>query len=151
MSKRPQLPGDPSDLYLRISFDDPLWDTPQADTLERWSVGVLHRRRVHDGGQGPAATSSCGTADCPSCTVEEAAVGSMTFYRVHLDGARNAYWAMEEESEELHETAQVLLDPETGSFTDEVSERLEYIGSALLVMDRVTLDPPWRRTLVVLR
>ncbi len=30
------------------------------------------------------------------------------------------------------------------SFTDEVSERLEYVGSALLVMDRVTLDPPWR-------
>jgi GNAT superfamily N-acetyltransferase len=68
----------------------------------------------------------------------------MTFYRVHLDRGRNAFWAMEEESEELYETAQVLLDPETGSFTDEVSERLEYVGSALLVMDRVTLDPPWR-------
>ncbi len=68
----------------------------------------------------------------------------MTFYRVHLDRGRNAYWAMEEESEELYETAQVLLDPETGSFTDEVSERLEYVGSALLVMNRVTLDPPWR-------
>ncbi|MGW3692382.1 hypothetical protein ACWD6U_00635 [Streptomyces sp. NPDC005149] len=68
----------------------------------------------------------------------------MTFYRVHLDRGRNAYWAMEEESEELYETAQVLLDPETGSFTDEVSERLEYVGSSLLVMDRVTLDPPWR-------
>ncbi|MFJ4513825.1 hypothetical protein [Streptomyces sp. NPDC088816] len=68
----------------------------------------------------------------------------MTFYRVHLDRGRNAYWAMEEESEELYETAQVLLDPETGSFTDEVSERLEYVGSGLLVMDRVTLGPPWR-------
>ncbi|MET9987465.1 hypothetical protein [Streptomyces rochei] len=51
---------------------------------------------------------------------------------------------MEEESEELYETAQVFLDPETGSFTDEVSERLEYVGSALLVMNRVTLGPPWR-------
>ncbi|MEW2079134.1 hypothetical protein AB0941_37095 [Streptomyces sp. NPDC013433] len=50
---------------------------------------------------------------------------------------------MEEEFEELYETARVLLDPETGSFTDEVSEGLEYVGSALLVMDRVTLDPPW--------
>ncbi|MDX3781416.1 MULTISPECIES: hypothetical protein [Streptomyces] len=38
----------------------------------------------------------------------------------------------------------VLLDPETGFFTSEVSELLEYVGSALLVMDRVTLDPPWR-------
>ncbi|WP_424885897.1 hypothetical protein [Streptomyces sp. SAI-126] len=68
----------------------------------------------------------------------------MTFYRVHLDRGRNAYWAMEEESEDLYETAQVLLDPETGSFTGEVSERLEYVGSALLVMDRVTLEPQWR-------
>ncbi|MGI5457578.1 hypothetical protein ACQEWB_31300 [Streptomyces sp. CA-249302] len=144
MSTRPQLPGDPSDLHLRISYDDGLWDTPQADTLERWNVAVLHRRRVHDGGQGPAATSSCASAECSSCTVEDAAVGSMTFYRVHLDRGRNAYWAMEEESEELYETAQVLLDPDTGSFTSEVSELLEYVGSALLVMDRVTLDPAWR-------
>ncbi|AWW36487.1 hypothetical protein [Streptomyces cadmiisoli] len=70
----------------------------------------------------------------------------MTFFRVHLDRGRNASWAMEEESEELYETARVLLDLETGSFTDEVSEGLEYVGSALLVMDRVTLDPPMART-----
>ncbi|MEU2131806.1 hypothetical protein [Streptomyces sp. NPDC018352] len=138
------LPGDPSELHLRISYDDELWDTPQADTLERWNVAVLHRRRTHGGGQELAGPSGCVAPNCPSCTVEDAAVGFMTFYRVHLDRGRNAYWAMEEESEELYETAQVLLDPETGSFTDEVSERLEYVGSALLVMDRVTLDPPWR-------
>ncbi|MFI7102790.1 hypothetical protein ACIBK8_25925 [Streptomyces sp. NPDC050161] len=138
------LPGDPSELHLRISHDDELRDTPQADTLERWNVAVLHRRRTHGGGQRSAAPSSCSTSDCPSCTVEDTTVGSMTFYRVHLDRGRNAFWAMEEESEELYEIAQVLLDPETGSFTSEVSERLEYVGSALLVMDRVTLDPPWR-------
>ncbi|MEV7192322.1 hypothetical protein AB0N81_11020 [Streptomyces sp. NPDC093510] len=51
---------------------------------------------------------------------------------------------MAEESEELYAAAQVLLDPETGSFTSEVSELLEYVGSALLVMDRVTLEPRWR-------
>ncbi|MGP9017603.1 hypothetical protein ACT1U9_04230 [Streptomyces sp. BR1] len=144
MSARPQLPGDPSDLRLRISYDDELWDTPQADTMERWSVTVLHRRRVHDGDRGSAATCSCAAVDCPSCTVEDAVVGSMTFYRVHLDRGRNAYWAMEEEGEDLFEIAQVLLDPATGSFASEVSERLEYVGSGLLIMDRVTLDPAWR-------
>ncbi|MFD4257688.1 hypothetical protein ACFWR9_08650 [Streptomyces sp. NPDC058534] len=144
MSTPRPLPGDPSDLHLRISFDDDLWDTPQADTLERWNVAVLHRRRVHDAAQGPAATRSCATAACSSCRVEDTTVGWMTFYRVHLDRGRNAYWAMEEESEELYETAQVLLDPETGSFTSEVSELLEYVGSGLLVMDRVTLEPAWR-------
>lgn len=33
------------------------------------------------------------------------------------------------EGEELLETAQVLLDPQTGSFTSEVGARLEYVGS----------------------
>ncbi|MEV6171807.1 hypothetical protein AB0L99_26795 [Streptomyces sp. NPDC051954] len=52
----------------------------------------------------------------------------MTFYRVHLDRGQNAYWAMVEESEELNETAQVLLDPQPRSFTSEVRELLEYVG-----------------------
>ncbi|MER6304947.1 hypothetical protein [Streptomyces sp. NPDC001657] len=138
------LPGDPSELHLRISYDDGLCDTPQADTLERWDVAVLHRCRTHHGGEDPAATGDCVHADCPSCTVEDVAIGSMTFYRVHLDRGRNAYWAMEEESEELYEIAQVLLDQQTGSFSGEVSEMLEYIGTDLLVMDRVTLDRQWR-------
>ncbi|MFD4479467.1 hypothetical protein ACFWPU_25580 [Streptomyces sp. NPDC058471] len=144
MSKRPQLPGDPSYLHLRISYDDELWDTPQADTMERWSVAILHRRHVHDGDQGPAATSSCVTADCPACTFEDATVGSMTFYRVHLDRGRNAFSVLEEDSEDLAEIARALLDPATGYYTDEVSEFLEYSGSALLIMDRVTLDEAWR-------
>lgn len=144
MSERPQLPGDPSDLCLRISYDDGLWDTPQADTLERWDVAIIHRRRAHDGSQGPAAPGDRAVPDCLSRTVEEVQVGSMTFYRVHFDRSRSAWWAMEEVSEELYEMAQVLLDQETGNFTDEVGELLEYVGSALLVMDRVTLDEPWR-------
>ncbi|MFE3374593.1 hypothetical protein [Streptomyces anulatus] len=90
MSTRPQLPGDPSDLYLRISYDDDLCDTPQADTLERWRVAVLHHQRVHQTGEGTAFTGNCFTADCPSCTVEDTTVGSMRFFRVHLDRGRNA-------------------------------------------------------------
>ncbi|MFF4363465.1 hypothetical protein [Streptomyces sp. NPDC001604] len=144
MIESPSLPGDPTELHLRISYDDELWDTPQADTLERWNVAVLHRRPTHDGGQGQEEGRGFATAGSPSCTTEDVAVGEMTFYRVHLDRGRNAYWAMEEVSEELYEIAQVLLDPQTGSFTSEVGELLEYVGSALLVMDRVKLDPPWR-------
>nr|WSZ98583.1 hypothetical protein OH820_25515 [Streptomyces sp. NBC_00857] len=44
MSKRPQLPGDPSDLHLCISYDDKLWHTPQADRLESWSVAQADHR-----------------------------------------------------------------------------------------------------------
>ncbi|MEV8128672.1 hypothetical protein AB0P07_32265 [Streptomyces sp. NPDC085944] len=143
MNEPSSLPGDPCELHLRIVYDDELWDTPQADTLERWNVSVLHRRRSQDAVPDVSAGGDCAAAECPSCTTD-ATVGSMTFYRVHLDRGRNAYWAMEEESEELYETAKALLDPETGSFTSEASERLDYVGSALLVMDRVTLDSAWR-------
>ncbi len=112
-------PGNPAELYLRISYTDSLSGTPHADTLERWDVAVLHAQ-------------------------DDFAVGSMVFYRVHLDRGVHAAHAMEDESEDLAEIASVILDAETGYFTDEVSEALEYVGSALLVMDRVTLDEAWR-------
>ncbi|NNN35506.1 hypothetical protein HLK59_35090 [Streptomyces sp. S3(2020)] len=144
MIESSSLPGDPSELYLRISYDDELGDTPQADTLELWNVAVLHCRHTSGGEQEPVGISGSVAPDAPPSTAEDIVVGAMTFYRIHLDRGRNAFWAMEEESEELYEIAQVLLDPETGFFTDDVSERLEYVGSALLVMDRVTLAPPWR-------
>ncbi|WP_405734954.1 hypothetical protein OG607_41515 [Streptomyces sp. NBC_01537] len=144
MTESSTLPGDPSELRLHISYDDVLFDTPQADTLERWDVSILHRRRVYDAGRCWARPGECATPECSATAVQDVAVGSMTFFKVHLDRGRNAFWAMEEESEELYETAQVLLNPATGNFTDDAGEVLEYVGSALLVMDRVTLQEPWR-------
>ncbi|MEV5979608.1 hypothetical protein [Streptomyces sp. NPDC052114] len=138
------LPGDPSDLRLRIVYTDTLSDTPDADTLEEWRVEILHRSREHDDSHCPMAPGACDAEDCPACTVSESAAGSMTFFRVHLDRGRNAYAAMEEASEDLYEIAQVLLDPGTGYYTDEVGELLECSGSALLVMDRVALREEWR-------
>ncbi|MDV9168624.1 hypothetical protein R6V09_00505 [Streptomyces sp. W16] len=139
-----RLPGDPSELRLRISYDDALLDTPQGDTLERWDVTVLHRRRTHDTARCRASSGGCVTPDCSANVVGDVAVGSMTFFRVRLDQRMNAFWAMEQETEELYQTARVILDQQTGNFTDEVSELLDYVGSDLLVMDRVTLDKQWR-------
>ncbi|MER5561179.1 hypothetical protein ABT071_21500 [Streptomyces sp. NPDC002506] len=139
-----RLPGDPSELHLRICHDDGLWDTGQADTLERWDVAILHRRRIHDPELSGVENGDCNGVDCLLCRTDETNVGSMVFYRVHLDRGRNAFAAMEEESEDLSEIAQVVLDPATGYYTDEVSGLLEYAGSALLVMDRVTLHEEWR-------
>ncbi|MEV0445802.1 hypothetical protein AB0I84_12345 [Streptomyces spectabilis] len=138
------LPGDPTTLRLRIAYTDELSDTPDADTLERWDVMILHRHRLHLGHRCPAAPSECVAEDCPAQSVDDITVGSMTFFRVHLDRGRNAFAALEEESEDLAEIAQALLDPLTGYYTDEVSELLEYSGSALLIMDRVALDEAWR-------
>lgn len=138
------LPGDPTELRLHIAYIDELSDTPDADTLEQWEVTIRHRRRVHEDRRCPGAPSECDAEDCPAYGVDDVAVGSMTFFRVHLDRGRNAFAVLEEESEDLAEIAQILLDPTTGYYTDEVSELLEYSGSALLIMDRVTLDEAWR-------
>ncbi|MFG2716947.1 hypothetical protein ACGFW5_01350 [Streptomyces sp. NPDC048416] len=144
MTEPSPLPGDPTELHLRFVYADMLSDTPHADTLEEWRVEVLHRRRTHDNSRCPTAPGECEADHCPAHTLSDSAVGSMTFFRVHLDRGRNAYAALADESEDLNEIAQVLLDPVTGYFTDEVSELLEYSGSALLVMDRVTLREEWR-------
>lgn len=109
------LPGDPAELHLRIAYD----------------VAILHHRRVHEARRCPEASSECVADDCPAYVVDDVSVGSMTFFRVHLDRGRNAYAALEEQSEDLYEIAQVLLDPGTGYYTDEVSELLEYSGSTL--------------------
>ncbi|WP_405928138.1 hypothetical protein OG554_05465 [Streptomyces griseus] len=122
MIEPPLPPADPSELRLRISYTDTLGSTPHADTLERWDAAVLHAPPDSDA----------------------VAVGAMVFYRVHLDRGVHAGHAMEDESEDLAEIAAAILDAETGYFTDEVSEVLDYVGSALLVMDRVTLAEAWR-------
>ncbi|MEU8966761.1 hypothetical protein AB0C89_34360 [Streptomyces sp. NPDC048491] len=102
-------------------------------------MAILHRRRIHDRDLRRDANGDYSGVDCLLCTTENANVGSMVFYRVHLDRSRNAFAAMEEQSEDLSEIAQAVLDPATGYYPDEASGLLEYAGSALLVMDRVTL------------
>jgi hypothetical protein len=68
-------------------------------------VAVLHRRRTRAAGHELVSPSEDVAPDTSPRTVEDALVGSMTFYRVDLDRGRGAFWAMEEESEELYETA----------------------------------------------
>lgn len=133
MSKPPQLPGDPSELHLHNGYNDDLRDTPRAETVERWDVAVRHGRDVHDGTRCPGASgagadSQCTDADCPAVVKDGSEVGQMSFYRVHLDRKMNAFWALAEEGEDLYEFAQVLLDQDTGNFTDDVDESLAYAG-----------------------
>ncbi|MFG3282071.1 hypothetical protein [Streptomyces sp. NPDC048111] len=138
------LPGDPTELHLRFVYADMLSDTPHADTHPARSDNGRCRACGAGGGPRRATLRECEADHCQAYTLSDSAVGSMTFFRVHLDRGRNAYAVLADESEDLNEIAQVLLDPATGYFTDEVSELLEYSGSALLVMDRVTLREEWR-------
>ncbi|MFF0740557.1 hypothetical protein ACFYVL_09155 [Streptomyces sp. NPDC004111] len=131
MTEAPLPPADPAQLWLRISHTDDLLDTPHADALERWDVTVRHGRHVPGDALGPGQAT-------------DAEVGAMTFYRVHVDRGQNAHRALEEESDDLYEIAQAVLDPATGNLTEAASESLEYVGTGLLIMDRVYLAPEWR-------
>ncbi|MEU6680964.1 hypothetical protein [Streptomyces sp. NPDC046925] len=134
-----RLPGDPSDLYLRIAFRDDLEDTPSSETLERWEV-TIHQRGAHDGpGAGRAARGERAQEHSAAVDRDDGTVGQMTFYRVHPDRGMNAWLALTEASEDLAEIARAVLDPDTGNFTTATSHLLEYAGVDLLVMDRVHL------------
>ncbi|MFK0179649.1 hypothetical protein ACIQVR_27185 [Streptomyces xanthochromogenes] len=123
-----QLPGSPLDLSLCFSYDDDLAGSPYTEALERWTVEVFHR-------------PPRGAADEQGLSTET--VGSMVFWRVNLERG-DAFGALEEESEDLAEIAHILLDMKSGTFHSEVSGHLPYAGSALLIMDRVSLTAPWR-------
>ncbi|BDH07234.1 hypothetical protein [Streptomyces seoulensis] len=116
------LPTNPARLRLQYSHRHRLLDSPQEQTLEQWDVLIQYQ-------------SDDGTSHD---------VGTMVFHRVRLTQGMNAWMAMEEESEELFEIGNALLDPATGYFTPEAEQRLEYVGTNLLIMERVTLAPAWR-------
>ncbi|MFE2867853.1 hypothetical protein [Embleya sp. NPDC059259] len=150
------LPGDPFALHLEYSLRHGLREDPHDRTIERWSVVVRHGYEVHDDTRCPTLLGldgeiSCedpvpgpGDTGCPAFEPDGVAVGWMVFFRVRMDRGMNAWWAMEEESADLHRIGCVLLDQESGDFGERADEYLEYMGVDLLVMDRVVLDGRWR-------
>ncbi|WP_331773326.1 hypothetical protein OG948_59085 (plasmid) [Embleya sp. NBC_00888] len=157
MTKTAQdLPGDPSELHLEYSLRHRLREDPHDHTIERWTVTVRHGYEVHDDTRCPTLLGSDGEISCedeapgrddtfcPAFEPDGVAMGRMVFFRVRMDRGMNAWWAMEEESADLHRIGCVLLDEESGDFGERAAEYLEYMGVDLLVMDRVVLDERWR-------
>lgn len=132
-----QLPADPSKLYLHYTTTHELVEDPYSETLQRWDVSVRHPGAADADRRIPTPQAP------PDDVGQEIEIGRMEFYRVRLDQGMNASTAMEEESEELEQIARALLHPD-GYLTAEASERLSYVGTDLLVMDRVVLTMPWR-------
>ncbi|MER5439089.1 hypothetical protein [Streptomyces sp. NPDC002790] len=143
-----QLPADPAQLHLAYAFGHGLRDGGHERCIERWEVAVRHGFEVHDDARCPTLTGPTGADDClgecPAFCKDGVQVGSMVFYRIHLQEGMNPFWAMEEESQDLYEIAEVLIDSETGRFVDDLDEGLCGLGSDLLVMDQVVLYEPWR-------
>ncbi|MFJ2175956.1 hypothetical protein ACIOHE_24070 [Streptomyces sp. NPDC087851] len=144
-----QLPTDPARLHLQYRYEQGMHADPHEETVERWEISIRHGHEVHDDARCPVLSDKKSPGDhcegdCSAYEEDGPEIGRMIFFRIRLSQGMNAWWAMEEESQELYEIAGVLLDQETGYFTDEVDQQLEYVGTDLLVMDRVVLDKPWR-------
>lgn len=120
---------------------------PREDGSGQGAADGRHRRAAHDARcptlTGPTGADDC-LGECPAFFEDGVQVGSMVFYRIHMQEGMNPFWAMEEESQDLYEIAEVLIDPETGHFVDDLDEGLCGLGSDLLVMDQVVLYEPWR-------
>ncbi|MFJ3182566.1 hypothetical protein ACIPJN_29825 [Streptomyces sp. NPDC086796] len=143
------LPADPSHLHLLYMLQHDLHDDPHGSTVERWEVSVRHGHEVHVDPRCPRTAASgvpeeCLDDDCPAYEENGVEIGQMVFFKIRFDGGMNPFWAMEEESHELYQIGNALLDPDSGDFTEELDQTLEPLGTELLIMDKVTLGVPWR-------
>lgn len=75
--------------------------------------------------------------------------GRVAARRVHATLARNAgeplFDVCDCHSQELHVLHTLLYEPDTHFFNDEVASRFAVMGTDLLVIDYVVLDPKWRK------
>ncbi|MCX5200626.1 hypothetical protein OG897_03990 [Streptomyces sp. NBC_00237] len=46
-------------------------------------MSVLHRLKVHEDAQCLSTLGECDNEGCPAVVITDAAIGSMTFFRVH--------------------------------------------------------------------
>ncbi|MFD6465219.1 hypothetical protein [Streptomyces goshikiensis] len=153
--KRPlsQMPSDPSRIQLVYELEASLGNHEHEDTLEKWQV-VAHL------GEG------FGLDDLPPCDqcaarwnrleedggfvdedeecLHRLRVGVLDLVKIRWGGSQNPYWAMEEESQNLAEIAEVIFNEEHTGFTEEFEEIADWGGSDVLVLDKAEVVEAWR-------
>ncbi|MGA5819931.1 hypothetical protein ACPC54_18965 [Kitasatospora sp. NPDC094028] len=150
------LPQDPDDIRLTYNLEASLGNHEYEDTIEKWTITA-------DLGEDPFGLDHI--PPCDACLarwrkIEETDgyvdededcphrlhVGELVFYKIRWGGSQNPYWAMEEESQNLYEMAEVVFSEEHNDFSEEFNELTEMGigGSDLLVLYKAELAGPWR-------
>lgn len=153
--KRPvsELPKDPAYLQLSYTLESSLGNLDYEDTLEKWRV-VAHLGEDF----GHDDIPPCATCLTRWAVAKEAGdyvdeedrcehrlqVGELELVKVRWGGSQNPFWAMEEESQSLHEMATVIFNEEHDGFVEEFEELTDFGGSDVLVLYKAELAPAWR-------
>ncbi|MGW6940315.1 hypothetical protein ACWGF3_15160 [Streptomyces xanthophaeus] len=136
-----ELPFDSTDLFLRYSFEHPVLPYEFEDTLEVWSVGILHYH-------GEDGCSHCPPDD--TCRFQDGTpIGSMNFVRIRDFTADPAWEAADSHDGDTEKIVSVCTDPAYAMtpglhWSPEFEDRIECPVGDLLIMDRVRIEPPWR-------
>ncbi|MBN1171302.1 MAG: hypothetical protein JXA67_03930 [Micromonosporaceae bacterium] len=99
------------------------WSVEPGEELETWNVSA----DVYD--------------EAGNATVH---VGDMRFVAVDLDESADASGLLADEDGNLPRIARVIFDRGSGELAEDLDESLEPVGSRILVVDLVRLEPAWR-------
>ncbi|MER0476993.1 hypothetical protein ABR737_01240 [Streptomyces sp. Edi2] len=145
----------PDYIELTYRLDASLGNHEYEDTIEKWTV-TAHLGESFGLDRIPP---------CEDCTAKWQAlyeadgfvdegeecehrlhVGTLEFYKVRWGGSQNPFWAMEEQSQNLYEMAEVIFSAEHDDYSEEFNEITEggFGGSDVLVVYRVELTEAWR-------
>ncbi len=116
-------PGDPWNITLTYQHDHRWWF--DADTApETWHVSA----DIHD----------------DSGTHVDAHVGDMNIVIVDIYDTRDPFSLLDGEEADLGLIAEVIFDAGNGRLDPDLDERLQPLGSRILILNSVRLTPRWR-------
>ncbi|MFD3480500.1 hypothetical protein [Streptomyces sp. NPDC058695] len=134
------LPADPSLITLVYQHEHPVRSFEFDDTLEAWRVTARIDANV-------LAEELSATTDMDQealDSVEDIAVGRMSFVRVRMFGSDYPFEAMDSYTGDVAGIGEVVLDVAAGEWSEAFEAVLEHPVGDLLIMDRVVLEPAWR-------
>jgi hypothetical protein len=135
-----QLPADPSLISLAYHHEHPLQTYEFVDTLEVWTVTARIDADVLAEDMAAYSDMDQDSSD----TVQDIAVGRMSFVRVRMFGPDHPFEAMDSYTGDVSRIGEAVLDVAAGEWEPTVEAALAHPVGDLLIMDRVILEPAWR-------
>ncbi|WP_327411301.1 hypothetical protein OG458_41945 (plasmid) [Streptomyces sp. NBC_01281] len=136
-----RLPADPSLITLTYQHEHLVQGFEFDETLEVWTVTA----RIDADTLAEALSATTDMDQDALDAVQDIVVGRMSFVRVRMFGPDHPFDAMDSYTGDVARIGEVVLDVAGGEWTEAFETALAHPVGDLLVMDRVTLEPAWRR------
>jgi GNAT superfamily N-acetyltransferase len=118
--------------------------TPPCDP---WSVQLTYQhdqRWWFDANQEPASWHVSADVYDDSGTHIDSHVGDITIVLVDIDDTDDPFGLLDGEDADLGLIAEAIFNPATGGLDPELNQRLQPLGTKLLILGAVRLSPQWR-------